>query len=193
MRKAILSIVLALVLLFAFAVPIFADTSDTVSVTATPAFISISVSPDTYDIGGSGATIEPNTTYYACGLAGNESTPPGATVNDEDCEFTITNTSTVDIEITVNFPHFTGGDAMQNSGGGYTSNGASDFGVSGYASGASWPGGAVTFANSGSGVFLDAFSDASKKFGWALLTQTDAWSSGTAMTSTVTVSAAIDT
>ena len=192
MRKAILSVVLALVLLFAFAVPVFAATSDTVDVTATPAFISISVSPDTYDIGGTGAYLTPNTTYYACGLAGDESTPPGATVDDADCEFTITNGSTVDIDITVNFPHFTGGDAMQNSGGGYTSNGASDFGVSGYASGSAWDGDAVTFANSGSGVFIDGLSAASIKFGWALLTQSGDWDFGTAMTSTVSVSAALD-
>ncbi len=193
MRKAILSVALALMLLVVFAVPIFAATSDTVDVTATPSYISIEVTPSTYDIGGTGAKIAPATTYYACGLAGDESAPPGATVNDADCEFTITNTSTVATDITINFPHFISGDAMQNSGGGYTDAEAGEFGVSGYASGVSWPGGAVIFDNSGSGVFIDALGATTNiKFGWALKTQSDAWASGTAMTSTVVVSATID-
>lgn len=191
MRKAILSLALALMLLFVFAVPIFAATSDTVSVTATPAFISISVAPDSYSIGGAGATLAPNTTYYA--NPGSETTAPSATVLDTECVFAITNTSTVATDITVNFPHFTGGDAMQNIGTGYTNNGANSFGVSGYAEGAAWPGGAVTFLNAGSGVFIDGLAATTDiDFGWALLTQTGDWTTGTAMTSTVSVSAAVD-
>ncbi|MBA7701764.1 hypothetical protein ES703_110510 [subsurface metagenome] len=51
MRKAILSVALALMLLVVFAVPIFAATSQDVTVNATPSFISISNSQSTYNFG----------------------------------------------------------------------------------------------------------------------------------------------
>lgn len=193
MKRLLLSVILALVLVLSTALPVFAATSDDVVVTATPEYIAITVAPDTYDIGGTSAVILIATTYYACGLAGDETTPPGATVNDADCEFTITNTATVDIDITINFPHFASGDAMQNSGGGYTDAEAGEFGCSGYASGVSWPAGSVIFDNTGSSVFINALGATTDiKFGWALKTQSDVWTSGTPMTSTVNVAATAD-
>jgi hypothetical protein len=191
MKRLIISLALALVLTVAFAVPIFADTSDDISVTATPAFIAVSVSPDSYNIGGAGAKITKASTYYANPLGAT--TPPSSTVTDGECEFTITNTSTVDTDITVNFPHFTGGDAMQNSDGGYQDASAGEFGASGYVSGTSWPGDAVILKNSGSDPLIDGLTaETNEKFGWALLTQSDDWSSGTQMSSTVNVAATED-
>ena len=191
MKRLLISVVLALTMVLGISVPTFAATSDDITVTATPAFISISVSPDSYNIGGAGAYLAKATTYYA--NPGNETTAPSATVLDAECAFTITNTSTVAIDITVNFPNFTGGDAMVNSNGGYTDAEAGEFGASGYVSGASWPGASVILQASGSSALIDGLAaSTNKKFGWALLTQSDDWASGDQMSSTVNVAATAD-
>jgi len=79
-RKAILSIALALMLLVVFAVPIFAATSQNVTVTATPSFISITNSPGNFDFVVVTAGTTPNTTTGW---------------------FTVTNDSTVTIDINI--------------------------------------------------------------------------------------------
>ena len=193
MRKAILSIVLALVLLFAFAVPIFAATSQNVSVTATPAFISIANAPATWVINdvadAGGKTILPDTLYYSNPLGDTTSPTVGGAV-DGECKFTITNTSTVAIDLTVVFPHHSGGDASTNSDTGLndtTSFGAKSY-FSGQASGA-W----VIAKNSGSDVGYNALA-ATTNIKWGLIyeSQSNAWTSGTAMTSTVVITATAD-
>ena len=166
----------------------FAATSQDVTVTATPSYICIVVAPSDYNIGGAGVKIAKATTYYS--KVGSETVAPSATVLDAECAFTITNTSTVATNITVNFPHFTGGDAMQNIDTGYTTNGANAFGASGYVSGLAWPGGAVILKNTGSAALISSLgATTNKKFGFAIKTQSGDWTSGDAMTSVVTVTA----
>jgi len=194
MRKAILSIALALMLLVVFAVPTFALTSQDVTVTATPSYISIANDPATWSVGDVGvstsARIVKNTTYYTNPLGAT--TVPVDPVVDGACRFTIDNTSTVAIDLTVNFIHFTGGDAMQNSDTG--SAGVGTFGAYSYCSGmTTYATDKVIAENSGSGVLKDALGATTDiKWGLEITTQTDDWTSGDAMTSTVTITATAD-
>jgi len=171
----------------------FAATSATVTVTATPSFISITIAQSTWTINGidGSGKIAPNTTYYsnATGATGDV-TPPSATVVDGECYFMVDNTSSVVTDLTTNMIHFTGGDAMQNIDTGYTTNGANAFGASTYISGAAWPGGAVILKNAASAAMkVDLAATTDLYFGVAIKTQSGAWSSGSNMTSTITVTA----
>lgn len=189
-------LVFALVVVFAFGLTgiVLAADSDTIEVTANPVFISISVSPDTWTINdlldpavgkvGDGK-VRYNTQYYANPLG--DTTAPSATVLDAECNFTLTNTSNVHTDITLNFPNFAGGDAMTNSNTG--SNGATSFGAYSWYSGLTYTNKVVSKAT-GSDVLISNLGETTnKKFGIEIKTQSGKFTSATAMTSTVDVSA----
>jgi hypothetical protein len=194
-KRLLLSLLLAVVLVMVFAVPVFSDTSDDITVTASPAFIGISIANDTWTINGLGTSatglIAPATTYYSnLKDEADDTTAPSATVLEAECYFEIANASTIVTDITANMIHFTGGDAMQNSDGGYTDAGAGEFGASTYIEGATWPDDAVFLKNSGSDAMeTDLAATTNLFFGVAIKTQSDAWASGDNMTSTITVTA----
>ena len=170
-----------------------ADTA-TITVTANPVFVSISVSPSTWTINGVGplvgkigdGKIRKNIVYYANPLG--DTTSPSATVVDGECNFTLTNTSNVITDITLNFPNFTGGDAMTNSNTG--SNGATSFGAYGWYSGMIYSNKVIAKA-SGSDILMGSLgATTNKKFGMEVKTMSNTFTSATAMTSSVQVSAA---
>jgi len=112
-------------------------------------------------------------------------------VVDGECRFTITNTSSVATDLTVNFPHFTGGDAMQNSDDGIA--GVGEFGAFSYLSGVNYSTGKVIAKNTGSLDLKDGLAATTDvKWGLTCITQTDVWTSGTPMTSTVVITASAD-
>ena len=120
-----------------------------------------------------------------------DTTAPSATVVDGECRFSVTNTSGINIDIVVNFPNHTGGDASTNSNTG--SNGATSFGAYSYTSYT----GFNTFADdkviakaTGSDPLLTTAS-AGDDFKWGLQykSQSNDWTSGDAMSSTVTITA----
>jgi len=196
MKKLLVAMLLALVMVVAFAVPAFADPSQDVVVTATPAFIAISNAPGTWapnDIVGDGVTPKGTTgpdTYYYSNPLGDELSPSDPVV-DGECRFTITNTSTVATNLTVNFPDFTGGDASTNSDDG--SNGAATFGAYSYCTGMTYSTGKVIAKVTGSDPMKEALAATTDiKWGLAYETQTGAWASGTPMESTVVITATID-
>jgi len=196
-RKTLIAILVALALVVVPAAGVFAATSADVEITATPAFISISNAPGTWTINGiSGSgVIEPDTLYYSNPLGDTTSPTVGGAV-DGECRFTITNTSTVAIDLTVVFPHHIGGDASTNSDTGL--NGTDSFGAKTYFTGQA-SGAWVIAKNSGSSVGKDGLA-ATTNIKWGLIyeSQSDAWTSGTAMTNTVaganpvTITATID-
>ena len=143
------------------------------------------------DIGaGTTARIAISTTYYSNPL-GATTQPTEAGILDTECRFTITNTSSVATDLTVNFIHFTGGDAMQNSGTG--SGGVGTFGAYSWPSGAVYSTGKVIALNAGSAVMKNALAATTNiKWGLTLSTQTDEWTTGAAMSSTVTITATAD-
>jgi len=187
MDKIRLVLVLVLLLFLVQAVPVLAAPSVTVTVNATPAYLSLTIAPDTWDVNGitGSGVVGTNTTYYSNPL-GDILVPSDPTV-DGECRFTITNASTVATNITVNFADFVGGDAITNGDTG--SNGAATFGAY------SWNSGDTTYATNRT-IAKTAGSDymhsnlaatTNIKFGLTLQTQTNAWTSGVLMQAVVTV------
>ena len=198
-RRILVGILVAVSLVISMVGPVFAaaDTYQDITVTATPAFIAIECAPLTWapnDIVGDGVTpkgfISPDTVYHSNPL-GDELSPSDPVV-DGECRFTITNTSTVATNLTVNFPDHTGGDASTNSDTD-GSNGATTFGAFSYCSGMTYSTGKVVALTTGSGFMKEALA-ASTGILWGLTyeSQTTAWASGTAMVSTVVITATVD-
>lgn len=194
MKKRLLTaLVLAMVLVAVFTVPALAATSQNVTVTATPAFIAIANAPGTWvpnDLVGDGVTpkgtIGPDTVYYSNPLG--DATVPSDPVVDGECRFTITNTSSVAIDLTVNFPDHTGGDASTNSDLG--SNDTTKFGAYSYCSGMTYSTGKVIAKVTGSDAMKENLAATTDiKWGLTYESQSNAWTSGTAMESTVVITA----
>jgi hypothetical protein len=181
-----------LALALALALPALAATTQDVTVTATPSLVSIANAPATWTLDGitGDSLVDINTVYYANPL-GDTTAPAGANVVDAECRFTITNSSTVAIDLSVNSGNFTGGDAMTNSDTG--NNGVGQYGAYSWVSGTAYPGGRVIMKTAASAVVKDALAALTNiKWGAEIETQTDAWGSGDAMTATMTISAVAD-
>ena len=90
--------------------PALAATTAVVTVTGTPAYIAITISPTTYTINSDNAgsgVMAISTTYYSNPLGGT--TSPSATVVDGECDFTITNTASIATDLTGNMSDGSGG------------------------------------------------------------------------------------
>ena len=103
MKKAILSIVLALMLLVVFAVPIFADTTQDVTITATPTYIALTNSEASWPVG----TVIASTAYW---WTADGNAPAPEPFEADDMKSTITNTGSVAEDIDIKVAAFTGGD-----------------------------------------------------------------------------------
>lgn len=196
MRKLILILAVGILLLIP-AGAVLALTSQEVTVTATPSYMCIANAPgawainDVLDAGDK--TILKDTTYYSNPVG--DTTIPSDPVVDGECKFTITNTSSVPIDLTVNFPSMTGGDAMSNVNlvGADTSTAADadSFVAWSYCTGMTPYATAKVLAkateSSAMKSSLAAITDI--KWGLEIQTKTDDWGSGTAMTSTVVITA----
>jgi hypothetical protein len=189
--RLLTSIMVALLVVLVVSVPISSATTASIVVTATPSFVGITISQNTWTINGidGSGKIAPNTTYYSNGTgATGDVTAPSATVVDGECYFTVTNAATIVTDLTTNMSDFSGGDASTNSNSGYASNGATTYGASTYISGSTWPDNAVILKSSASDAMKSSLAATTDlKFGVAIKTQSDAWTSGSAMTSTITV------
>jgi len=189
--KVMVLMLLVLVLSIVPVMPAFALTSQDVLVTATPAFIAIANDPGTWvmnDIVGDGispkGTIAKDTTYYSNPLGDNLT--PSDPVVDGECRFTITNSSTVDIDLTVNFPDMAGGDASTNSNLG--TNDTTKFGAYSYFSGENYST-QKTIAKASASVkaYENLVATTPIKWGLAYESQSNDWTSGDNMTSTATI------
>ena len=192
MKRRILIIFMAVAMLLSMvfgALPLAAATDQDVTVDATPAFIAISNAPGTWTVNSTGdSRVAPDTIYYSNDV--DNSAAPSATVVDAECRFTITNTSTVAIDLTLNVPDFTGGDAIANSDIG--GNSATEFGAYGWYSGMTYS--AKVIAKSTASVVLydglAALTDI--KWGMEIEFQTNDWGAGTAMSTTANIAAVAD-
>jgi ABC-type phosphate transport system substrate-binding protein len=131
-----------------------------------------------------------NTTYYSNPLGGT--TSPSATVVDGECDFTISNTSSVAADYTGNMSDGSGGsNAMTNVNG--ATPGAASYAAYAYYSGETFSS-KVLLKSSGStlGNFKsNVTAAASLKVGFQFATQTGAWSGGTGSTYTLTITATV--
>ena len=192
-RTIILAIVMSLLLAILPVGLAFAATSADVTVTATPSYIAITNAPITWTINdlGTGSesgkgVIEPDTIYYANPTNDADDTvAPSSTVLDAECYFTITNTSSVPIDITVTWGDFTGGGADMTNSDTDGSNGTTTYGAFSWFSGDAYPGDKVVIKSTGSAVGKSALSAGSIKWGCEIETRTDVWSSGTSSTTGV--------
>lgn len=186
--KWLILIVLALALMFSVPLVALADTSAEVTVTAVPTYVSITNSPNAWTINGltGDGKIDKATTYYS--NPGGDEVAPSATVVDGECRFTVNSTSSVNINLTINFANFTGGDAMTNGNSG--AGGVGTFGAKSYFSGTAWEGDAVIAQNSGSDVAYANMSAGEIMWGLMVAVQTDDFTSGESMEAAVNISAA---
>jgi len=190
MRRILVGILLALVLAVAPVAPVLAATSQDVTVTATPAFIAIANAPGAWtsnDVAdATGKSIAIDTIYYSNPLG--DTTIPSDPVVDGECRFTITNTSSIITDLTVNFPNHAGGDASTNSDLG--TNDTTKFGAYSYCTGMTYSTGKVIAKTAASDPMKeDLAATTNIKWGLAYESQSNAWTSGTNMTSTVTITA----
>lgn len=191
MKRLGLTIMLVMVMLLTIAFPILAATSQDVTVTATPEYIAIANAPGTWTVNEyAGSSVIAVDTMYWSNPLGDTTTPTVGGATDGECRFTITNTSTVDIDLTVLFPHHSGGDASTNSDTG--ANDTTAFGAKSYFSGQA-SGAWVIAKNAASDVGYDALTALTDiKWGLQYESQSNAWTSGTSMTSTVNIAATAD-
>lgn len=203
MKRILVAILLALVLVLPTSIPVLADDYDEIEVTVTPAFMAISNAPSNWapnDIVGDGVTpkgtIAPDRTYYsnpygdAVSPAVEQDGEGADTVINGECRFTITNTSSVPINLTVNFPNHSGGDASTNSNLG--TNDTTKFGAYSYCSGITYSTGKVIAKASGSDPMKTNLTALTNLL-WGLEyeSQSNTWTSGTAMESTVVITATV--
>lgn len=183
-----LLLLVSLILLTLIATPVYANvyTAD-VTITATPTFVGISVTPTTWVINGltGDHKMRFNTTYYSNPLG--DIVSPSATVLNTECRFTLVNISTVLIDITLDIDDFVGGDASTNSNLG--TNGPASFGSYTYISGDLLVN-KVAAKTAGSSIVIDSLPAlTNKKFGIQLRTQSNAWVHGAASSTVATVTA----
>lgn len=193
MKRLVISFIVAMALVIIPVSVALAATSQDVSVTAQPGYIAISNSPAAWVINdvadATGKYIAVDTIYYSNPLG--DTSIPSDPIVDGECRFTVTNTSGIATNIVVNFPHHTGGDASENSDLG--TNDTTKFGAYAYTSYGSLnysSTGKVIAKNTGSDALISSLP-ATTNFMWGLAyeSKSDAWGSGTAMTSTVVITA----
>ncbi|MBI2832055.1 MAG: hypothetical protein HYX79_07345 [Chloroflexi bacterium] len=188
MKRLVLTFLLSILLGLMPAGSAKADTTADVTVTAVPSFIAITNSPNTWTINGitGSGVIATSTTYYTNPLG--DTTAPSATVVDGECRFTVTNTSTVAIDLTVNMGNFTGGDAMTNGDTG--SAGGTSYGAYAWVSGATYATEKQILKSAASTAIKTSLAASTNiKWGISLSTRTTAWSTGDTQTATATITA----
>jgi len=173
--------------------PALAATTAVVTVTGTPAYISITISPTTYTINsdnGANSGMDINTTYYSNPLGSK--TSPSATVVDGECDFTISNTSSVGTDYTGNMSDGSGGSNPMTNVNGATP-GAASYAAYAYYSGETFSA-KVLLKSTGStlGNFKsNVTAAASLKVGFQFATETGAWTGGVGSTYTLTITATV--
>jgi hypothetical protein len=173
------------------AVPASAATTAVVTVTNTPQYIAIVVDNATWTVNGltGNSTVLTSTTYYSNPLG--DTTVPSTTVVDGECRFMITSSSNVAIDVTFNAADMSGGSSPSTNGN-TGSAGATSYGAYVYVSGVAIAS-KVLCKSSASAVGINALAaSGTKKWGFWIAEQTNAWAGATASTFTITGTATAD-
>ena len=174
MKKAIISITLAVALLMIPAGAALAATSQAVTVTATPSYVSISNDPSTWPIG----AVNASSSYWS------KNATPTFPLDDGECYFTVTNDGSVAVDITVTGANFTGGVGWTLAG----STGENTVVMKAGKSGDSLEGNMVTLTT-GAQAFISALAASGTKM-WELKLDTGTFTDGVAKSADVTLTAA---
>lgn len=199
MKKILIGLMIAVLLTLGLVAPAMAAGALTqdVTVTATPSYISIANTPNTWTLNGvkGDGLIDIDDIYYAIGAAGTaDTTGPGETVLAADCRFALTDTSSVNITLKVTMEDFSGGsDPMANAES--ADNGEGTYSAYSYYVGMTYTDKKLVkeVANIGDVTAMyTSTTPGGADIGWAVQveTQTDAWSGGTSSTATLTITAA---
>ena len=144
------------------AIPVaHAASSGTVTVTATGTFLDITITGGNWTLN-SGSPIDTSTNYYSNPLG--ETTTPSDPVVDGECQNTLTNNSSVAIDVTIEWPDMTGtGDPWVNSDDG--SNGSMIFGAKAQQSGSNWSAAVIAKESASYNTLIsDLAASGTKKF-----------------------------
>ena len=187
--RVLIPTLLAIIAVLGIGIPVGAATTAPVTITQVFAFIGISNSASSYtlnsDAGGTGL-VNASTTYYSNPLG--STTAPSATVLDTQCEWTMTNSSNINIDLTANMATFAG--AGENSTNGAGTAGATSYAAWTYVSGLDLAN-IVIMKSSSSDKMITAMPPATttKKWGIKFETQTNPPASGGTSTSVILVTA----
>lgn len=186
MKRLVVSAILAVALVIVPVSAALATETDTVTVTATPSYLAFTNSPNLWTINGitGNDVIDINTTYYSNPLGDTQS--PSVTVADGECQFTISNTSTVITNVKVDISNFSSGsNPMTNSDAG--TNGAGIFGAFTWYSGMTYSAKVIAKTTASSDLKANLDPITGLLWGMEILTQTDAWTGGTSSTALITI------
>lgn len=194
MKRKLIHIIPVLCLLAViFSQPIIASAAEyqDVTVTATPAYITISNGQATWTINGitGSGVIDENTTYYS--NPQGDTTPPTAVVDTDEGYFPITNDSTVNINLIVDMEDFSGGDANMSNGE-TGSNGATSYGAYSWYEGCTYADDKVVVKKNATGsdtLWTSSSPGDDIDLGVTITTQTNSWSGGSSSTATLKISA----
>jgi len=172
-RKLLVSLALALMLVLSFSMPVFAQSTTDVTVTATPTYLSISNTPTTEALG----MLAASSTTWAIGTA------PADPLVDAGCTFTVTNDGNVAENIAITATDFTGGVGWTLASAVGSNTVVMKAGKSGDAHSAM-----VVVATTGGANFISALAaSATKK--WEFNLSTGTFTDGVAKSSTITLTA----
>ena len=195
-KRLLLVMLLVLAMTLGLHLNAYAATSQTVTITAVPSYITIgAIANNTWTLNGLTGTsvVAVDTIYYANPL-GDTTIPSDPVVNGE-CYFTVDSTgSSVAIDIRVDCENFSTalmdnseiGDnsATEYGGYSYTADGAFDYSTDKVI---------MKLTATGSDVLIDELAvDTAQKFGAAIETPTNAWTTGDSETATMTIVASAD-
>jgi hypothetical protein len=188
--RILASLVLVVGVMLGMSATVFADDHAHITITATPLYLCITNSPNTWTMNDlvNHKAVHTDTVYYSNPLG--DTTAPPSTVNDSSCRFTVTccvNATTVDL--TVNVGNFSGGDFdMTNSNDG--SNGATTFDAYSWYSGMTYSGKVIAKDTGSTAMYTTGLAASSTlKWGMEIETRTDAATGGNPSTATATITA----
>jgi len=191
MKRLVISFIVAMALvIIPVSVALAADDTATVTVTAVPSYVSITILPTSWtlnNVDGDGTgVLEIDTIYYSNTVG--DTTIFSDPVTIAEAWHALTNDSTVDITLKADMANFAGGDAMTNAGDGF--NAANVYAAWVCASGVNWSAETQIMKITGSTVFWTSSSPGDDiDVAFAVETQSGAWGSGDSMSSSITLTA----
>lgn len=189
MKKLVISVVLAVALVIVPASGVLAADTATVTVTAVPSYIDISIDNTAWTlngISGSGA-LDINTTYYSQ-ASGDETTTFGDPVTAVSAWHSVTNSSGINITLKSDMSNFANGTVPMTNGNGTAGANAFAAWVCEADGVADWSTDKVVMQTSGSTIFWTSSSAGDDiKVGFGVQTQTGAWTDATSQESTITL------